>query len=53
MNSDDDDDNDDDHDDDGEDDDGDDDVQTGGIGECPGLEPIRQKCSPDLLTCLR
>ena len=23
------------------------------VGECPGLEPIRQKCSQDLLTCLR
>ena len=32
------------------DDDERDDVQ---VGECPGLEPIRQKCSPDLLTCLR
>merc|ERR1712107_973204 len=23
------------------------------LDDCPGVEPIRQKCSPDLLTCLR
>ena len=29
-------------------------VQTGGIGiECPGLQPIRQKCSTPLLQCFR
>jgi len=27
--------------------------KTGGIGECPGLQPIRQKCSPALLQCMR
>jgi len=27
--------------------------ETGGIGECPGLQPIRQKCSPALLQCMR
>ena len=50
MNNDDDD--DDDNDDDGDDDD-DVDVQSGSIGDCPGLQPIRQECSPALLNCLR
>jgi len=27
--------------------------KTGGIGECPGLQPIRQKCSQALLQCMR
>jgi len=27
--------------------------ETGGIVECPGLQPIRQKCSPALLQCMR
>ena len=39
--------------DDNDDDDDDDDVQSGSIGDCPGLQPIRQECSPALLNCLR
>ena len=34
-------------------DDDDVDVQSGSIGDCPGLQPIRQECSPALLNCLR
>ena len=45
--------NDDDDDDGDDDDDDDDDVQSGSIGDCPGLQPIRQECSPALLNCLR
>ena len=40
-------------DDDNENDGDDDDVQSGSIGDCPGLQPIRQECSPALLNCLR